>query len=90
MLIKGPETSVIYAGSANLTRRNIADLNLESDLKIISPNDSEPVEAVSRYFDRIWENSDGNYTADFEKYHDRSLTKYLIYRIQEWGGLSSF
>ncbi|QZY55271.1 phospholipase D family protein [Crassaminicella profunda] len=88
--IKYKDESIIFGGSANLTRRNIGDYNLEADLKIMAKNDNKIVKDVEKYFDRIWENEDGNYTLDFKEYHEESIVKNIIYRLQEWSGLSTF
>lgn len=88
--IKKKENSVIIGGSANLTKRNIGDFNLESDLEITAPNESEVVRNISLYFERIWNNQDGAYTLDADAYYDSSLLKKIIYRFQEWSGMSTF
>ena len=78
---------IIYGGSANLTKRNIGDLNLEMNIKIISPENNLTSE-ISDYYEKIWNNQGANYTLDFEVYEDSS--KHWLYRFQEWSGLSSF
>lgn len=90
VMIKGKQKTEIYGGSANLTRRNIGDYNLEADLKIAAPNNSSLEKDVSAYFDKIWNNHGGEYTVDYDKYQDDSKLRYVIYRLQEWSGLSSF
>ncbi len=81
---------VIIGGSANYTRRNLDNYNLESDLMVaLKAGDPVAVE-FEQYFDRIWENRDGIYTGDFSEYRDDSLWKVWIYRIQEETGLSTF
>lgn len=90
-LIKKENESIIIGGSANLTRRNIGDYNLETNLKIeVSSNNNKLVSDVTHYFDRIWNNKGGYYTANFCKYKEKNLFKYFIYRFQEWSGLSTF
>lgn len=84
------DESVIIAGSANLTRRNIEDYNLETNLKIVLAKDNPEAKNINRYFQRIWENEKGDYTLDYEDYEDHSLLKKVIYHIQESTGLSSF
>ena len=79
-----------YIGSANLTKRNIGNFNLELNAKIFSPLDTNFATEVSSYFERIWSNEDGTYTVDFEAYEDTSIFRYLLYRFQEATGLSSF
>ncbi|MGE5328688.1 MAG: phospholipase D family protein [Deltaproteobacteria bacterium] len=83
------ETTVI-GGSANFTRRNLGDYNLETDLKITAPNDSKFTKDILSYFDTIWNNKNGSYTLNYEDYKTSSALKTIIYRIQEGAGLSSF
>jgi len=90
IMIKRKDSSIIFGGSANMTKRNIADLNLETDLKITAPNDSSLVREISAYFDRIWNNKDGHYTLDYDAYRDESVFRKAVYRFQEWSGLCSF
>ena len=79
----------VFGGSANLTKRNIGDLNLEADIKISATADSKFSKEVISYYDRLWNNSDGSYTLDFSAYNTNSFWLYLTYRIQECSGLST-
>lgn len=88
--IQKKNESIIIGGSANFTRRNIGDYNLETNIKIKTKNDNPTVLEVSKYFDRLWSNSYGQYTVDFSKYEEHNSIKYIIYRIQEFTGLCSF
>ena len=77
-------------GSANLTRRNLDNYNLELDVLVTMEKNSETAKIINRYFNRIWNNENGLYTVDFEKYEEDSLVKNIIYRIQEGMGLATF
>jgi hypothetical protein len=78
-------------GSANLTRRNLNNFNLEANVSLTVDANAPLVEAIDAYFDRIWTNRDGNhYTVAYEVYRDDSTVKRIIYLVQEYGGLSSF
>lgn len=77
-------------GSANLTRRNLDDFNLEADVKVTAPLDSRLAEELGRFYQRLWTNAGGHYTTDYNTYEDRSRLKQVIYRIQEWSGFSSY
>lgn len=84
------DKTVLIGGSANFTRRNLDNYNLEANL-MVTMNAADPLaEEFAAYFDRIWENRDGVYTGDFSEYEDKSLWKVPVYRIQEKTGLSSF
>jgi len=89
-MVKYEDCSIVFGGSANFTRRNISDYNLETDIKISASNDSRIIIDVFKYFDRIWDNDDGSYTIDFSSYYEKSIIKKIIYRFQEWSGMASY
>ncbi|HYE67902.1 MAG TPA: phospholipase D family protein [Anaerovoracaceae bacterium] len=86
---KNNET-ILIGGSANFTRRNLDNYNLETDLMVTIKKNDPLAEEFRAYFDRIWENEEGIYTADFSEYRDDSRWKVMIYRLQEKTGLSTF
>ncbi|MGP4062384.1 phospholipase D family protein [Halobacillus sp. H74] len=91
LYIDKEEEDVIIAGSANYTRRNLSNLNLEADVVIKGPGDEEVFQEVDDYFHRIWENEDGHYTADYKKYQDK-LTgiRYATYYLQKWTWFTTY
>lgn len=89
-LIKKEEESIIIGGSANLTKRNINDFNLETNVMIVTDDNHEISVDICNYFETIWNNVDGIYTTDYSTYQDDSFLKKILYRIQEWTGLSTF
>ncbi len=82
--------AVLIGGSANYTRRNLDNYNLETDLMVTVKEDDPLAKGFSDYYDRIWENRDGVYTGDFSEYADDSLWKAFVYRFQEKTGLCTF
>lgn len=82
--------SRVFLGSANLTRRNIGNYNLETDLLLRGPNTAPPIAAVNDYFSALWDNRDHPYTLAYSAFADPSRRKYLQYRIQESCGLGTF
>jgi PLD-like domain len=72
-------------GSANFTRRNLADLNLESAVELRMPARSAPARAAADYFAKAW----GNAAAD-SSYADEPIAAYWRYRFAEATGLSGF
>lgn len=81
---------VLIGGSANYTRRNLDNYNLETNL-MVTVRDNDPLaQSFTDYFDTIWENRDGIYTGDFSEYEDDSIWKMMVYRIQEKTGLCTF
>ncbi|WP_242057207.1 phospholipase D family protein [Pseudalkalibacillus hwajinpoensis] len=84
LYIKGNKESTIIGGSGNYTSRNLDDYNMETNIHLKAPNDTKVVQDVDRYFERIWSNKDGTYTADYEKYQNSlSPYKYVMYILQK-------
>lgn len=80
-------------GSANLTRRNLGNYNLEANLQVTMPIDAPLARQVTEYFDLLWHNDQEmgiEYTDSFDTYRDGSELKYWRYRIMEATGLSTF
>jgi len=82
----------LLLGSANFTRRNLGDYNLEADVAIDTPANGALSAAVGTWFEAMWSNRPGaqEYTADAELYAEPSQARYWLYRFQEATGLSTF
>lgn len=90
MMMEKEQESVVIGGSANMTRRNLDNYNLETDVVVTGSNDSEAVEDVRSYYQRLWNNSDGTHTLNYREHKNNSRLLYWRYRLQEWSGMSSF
>lgn len=80
-------------GSANLTRRNLSDYNLEANLAVETPAASTLAREVQQWFELLWNNRGPQgieYTADAETYADPSQGRFWLYRLMEGSGLSTF
>jgi phosphatidylserine/phosphatidylglycerophosphate/cardiolipin synthase-like enzyme len=80
-------------GSANLTRRNLEDFNLEANIAASVPLNAEIAAQITAWFDSLWTNRgppELEYTAEFGAYADPSQGSYWLYRIMEATGLSTF
>jgi phosphatidylserine/phosphatidylglycerophosphate/cardiolipin synthase-like enzyme len=80
-------------GSANLTRRNLDNYNLEANVHVSMPIDSMLATQLHDYFELLWNNDEQRrieYTAPFGAYKDDSKLTYWRYRIMEKSGLSTF
>ena len=80
-------------GSANLTRRNLDDFNLEANVAVSVPLNAEIATAISAWFEMLWTNRgppDLEYTTELGTYVDASQGTYWLYRIMEGTGLSTF
>jgi len=89
-LIQRGGESIIFGGSANLTKRNIGDKNLETMLKIHAPQNSNLSNDITAYFRRLWGNRGGQFTLRYEDYADTRAWRHWLYRFQEWSGFSTF
>jgi phosphatidylserine/phosphatidylglycerophosphate/cardiolipin synthase-like enzyme len=81
----------IILGSANFTRRNLDNLNLETSVRLVGER-TEPVMRQARaLFERNWSNPGGNrYSQPYEDFADHSRWRYGVYRFMEFSGLSTF
>lgn len=84
------DSVVVFGGSANLTRRNIGDFNLEADLRFSLSSEAPLARSVGDYFERVFGNQGGEYTLPYEAYRDDSLLKRIRYRIEEFTGFCSY
>lgn len=87
------ERATLILGSANLTRRNIGGLNLETNLVVAAPASTPALLDATAYFERVWANASGGaqvFSADYDAYADASWTKRWLYRFMEATGVSTF
>ena len=90
--IVGPEQDILLLGSANWTRRNLGNLNLEANLLLDQPG------AIGRtfdsYFESLWTNRRGlEESLPYEAWAEEGWGlrwKTWLYRVQEWSGASTF
>lgn len=82
--------STLLLGSANLTRRNVGDLNMETDVLISGKSNLPVFTKLENDFDAKWDNTYAHVTDHYDVKKDTSFFKSVLYRIQEFTGLSSF
>lgn len=81
----------VISGSANFTRRNLHDLNLETSVHLITQNDNPEITAMRADFERAWSNNDGaTHSQPYAAFADHSYWRYGLYRFMEASGLSTF
>lgn len=84
LLIVRHRTDLVMSwSSANFTRRNLDDLNLEAGVELRMLAQSAPARAVTDYFAKAWSEA----TVDTA---EESIATYWHYRLAEATGLSSF
>jgi len=81
----------VWVGSGNLTRRNLADLNLESDLLYRAGRGDATVAAMLQRFARLWDNEPGRtYSSAYATHANDSRLLAWQYRFMEATGLGTF
>lgn len=82
---------LILGGSANFTPRNLNDYNLENNLYIEAPANSTVVKQLNRYFTRLWNNEDAEFTLEFSAYKEEiPFFKDILYKLQYALGFTTF
>ena len=82
MFIEGKKEDAIISGSANYTRRNLANLNLESDVKISGSKETDVMKDVKSYFEALWNNQGAEYTKEYRTEDTVPVFRYILYRLQ--------
>jgi hypothetical protein len=72
-------------GSANFTRRNLGDLDLEAGVELRMPARAAPARTAGEYFAKLWSGASLH-----PELADKSPSAYWRYRIAEAAGLSNF
>ncbi|KIL45211.1 phospholipase D family protein [Jeotgalibacillus soli] len=91
MLVKNQDKATIISGSANFTKRNLVDYNLESNLIVRGPIDEEVMQEVDGYFSTLWNNDGGSYTVGVTEYQDTlSFWQRGIYALQKFFGFTTY
>jgi phosphatidylserine/phosphatidylglycerophosphate/cardiolipin synthase-like enzyme len=93
VLIYGASGFWATLGSADLTRRNLADYDLNANITIEGTRAAPVAAQMSDYFDTLWSNHAAQgieYTADFAVYADASQARYWLYRLMDWSGIAGF
>ncbi len=93
VLIYSAQRLWLSVGSANLTRRDLLDYDLEANIAVEVERASPLATEVVEYFETLWSNRASlgiEYTADFGFYADPSQLHYWLYRVMEGTGASRF
>ncbi len=87
----GDGEGMILLGSTNLTRRNLDDFNLETNVLVRSPVSSEVFVDAQSHFSALWENRpQRTFSVPYEHYRNESIWKRLDYRFGEASGISTY
>jgi hypothetical protein len=82
----------LMLGSANFTRRNLGDYNLEANVIVDMASNSRLAGDVASWFEMLWTNRPGatDYSADADVYAEPGTGRYWLYRFMEASGFSTF
>lgn len=81
----------MLAGSANFTRRNIDNYNLETGVQLRGSLEMPALLEAHEAFEALWNNEPQRiHSVPYETYADHSRWRYLVYRFMEATGLSTF
>lgn len=83
--------SSVIMGSANFTRRNLGDFNLETDVLVAGPSSAPFFMEATDFFDLLWMNEpDRMFSADYHLFAEDSFCKEKICRLMEASGMCTF
>lgn len=77
-------------GSANYTRRNLDNFNLETNHAVEMEKDSPMAKEMKDYYARIWNNKGGDYTLPLEDFYEKGFLLRILWKIQEKTGLCTW
>ena len=83
--------ALILLGSANLTRRNLDNFNLETNVLVRTQASSKAFKDAKFHFDLLWYNQPGRvFSVPYEDYASESIVKRGLSRFMEASGFSTF
>ena len=81
----------LLLGSANFTRRNLEDYNLETSVIVAGDLDTPAIRDASEYFQLVWANEPGRrFSVGYEVFADDSAFKRFRYWVAERTGFGTF
>jgi phosphatidylserine/phosphatidylglycerophosphate/cardiolipin synthase-like enzyme len=91
LIFKHGENYSLIQGSANLTRRNLENFNLETDVYVSDSASTTAVLEARNFFTNTWNNeTNKTYTTNYESYAENNFGKKIIYYLTEFTGMSSY
>lgn len=89
--VNDKQQAQLLIGSANLTRRNLDDFNLETNILVRAPLPAPVMTDAAAHFDGLWSNrTDQVFSVPYDHYRDESVFKRILYRLMEATGFSTF
>ena len=89
VILRRGDTTEFLLGSANLTKRNLGNYNLETNVFVSGRSEHQVFRDVEQFFQRQWQNEPGRtYSVPMAEYPDAGFLKAIQYRLQEFTGLT--
>lgn len=83
--------ALILLGSANMTRRNLENFNLETNVLVRTEASTKVFKDAKFHFDLLWYNQPERvFSVPYEDYASRSIIKRWLSRFMEASGFSTF
>lgn len=92
LLVRGADGDAeLILGSANYTRRNLDNYNLETNVRLVADATHRAIREAGTFFERRWHNDpQRRFSVPYEAYADESPWRYWQYRFMEFTGWSTF
>ncbi|WP_375535619.1 phospholipase D-like domain-containing protein [Alteribacillus sp. HJP-4] len=90
MLVESQGRMTAVAGSANFTRRNMKNFNLDASVRVEGPVDTPALSDAKRYFDRLWSNEDAECTLPYDSRKQEGWWLTAIYLLQKATNTSTY
>ncbi len=91
LLLRHQGSAELILGSANFTRRNLDDFNLETDVRLVASATHPAIDAAKTNFELCWNNSPAiRFSVDHAHYADSRQLRYWRYRFMEATGWCIF
>lgn len=91
LIVRQPDRVHAVLGSANFTRRNLDNFNLETDVAVHLPAEAALAQSITGWFDGLWNPPAGRqFSVSYDAYADERCRLRWAYRFMEATGWSSF
>ncbi len=82
---------LLLVGSANMTRRNLDNFNLETSALVRASGSSQVIKDATSHFELLWNNTGEQiFSVPYADYRSESVMKKYLYRFMEKSGWSTF
>lgn len=85
VLLESDSGFEMIIGSANFTRRNLGDYNLETNVRVVSVEKIGAIQDAYDFFETYWTDK---FSLPYETFRDDSIIKKILYRLSERSGMS--